>query len=112
MEVWALFVSLLAHALDQRVEADRAEVTVAVVAYGDGLRIDFLVAHHQHVGGLGEFRVADLAPHGLGAVVDAGPQPAAAQPYSDFGRALVVPVGDRQDDRLHGREPEREATAV
>src|SRR4051812_15784997 len=64
------FSCLARDALAELRDRHRARVAVAVLAHGDRARLGLPVADDQHVGHLAQLRVADLAPHGLGAVVD------------------------------------------
>ena len=70
------------------------------------------VAHHQHVGRLGDLCVVDLLADGLGAIVDAAAHSRGRKAIGDARRVVVVAVGDGQDRRLHGGEPGGEAPGV
>src|SRR4051812_3839931 len=59
-------------ALGELGDRHRPRVAVAMLAHGDRARLRLAVADDEHVGHLAHLRVADLAPHRLGAVVDLG----------------------------------------
>ena len=64
----------------KRSQRERPHVALAVTAHGDGPVLGLAVADDEHVGDLAQLGLADLAPDRLGALVDLGAQPAAAQP--------------------------------
>ena len=84
------------------------------------------VAPHRHLAGLGlaspttsmygdlaQLGLADLAAHRLRAVVDLDAETGVARASAATSRAYVlVAVGDRQHQRLHRRQPERELAGV
>ena len=72
----------------------------------------FAVAHHQHVRDLLQLRVADLEVDLLVALVHGGADAGRVELLLDAARVFRLPVGDRQHDRLHGRQPHRERAGV
>ena len=61
-------------ARDELVDRHAAVVALAVAAHRDRARLGLAVADDEHVGDLAQLGLADLAPDGLGAVVDLGAQ--------------------------------------
>ena len=70
------------------------------------------VADDQHVGDLLQLRLADLISNLLLALVELGPQPGRRQRSPHRPRVVEVPVGNRQHDALHRRQPQRERAGV
>src|SRR5256885_14077179 len=79
-------------ALGELGNRDRSRVTVAMLPYGDRRALGLPVADHQHVGHLAQLGVADLAPDGLGAIVDLGAYAGLAQLIAHARGDLVVAV--------------------
>ena len=97
----------------QGLDGRGAQVPGLAVAHATVPRLDFLVPHHQHVGDLLHLGLADLVAHLLVAVVHVRRAPRARRSSSaHLARVLVVPLGHRDDHRLHRRQPERERARV
>ncbi len=71
-----------------------------------------LIAHHEHVGDLGQLGPADQRAHLLAAAVDRGPQ-ARRRAGLDHGLGVVgVGIGHRDDADLLGAQPRRQRAGV
>ncbi len=78
----------------------------------DGPGCDVAVAGDEHVRHLLHLGVADLGLHALAAGVDLDAQAGGAQLGCDLVAVLGVAVGDRDQRRLYGRQPDRESAGV
>ena len=84
------------------------QVAFRAAAHRDGAVGRLPVADHQHVGDLLQLGLANLVVHLFLAVVELDPEPAPRAVGADLPGVVQVPIGNRQDDRLHRRQPERE----
>src|SRR5512140_1893782 len=78
-------------------------------AHRGGASLDLAVAqddHHRHLLLLGE---PDLVLHPAVGPVDVDAKPATSQEGRELVRGITVPVGDRDQGNLDGRDPERES---
>src|SRR4029077_20040784 len=70
--------------------------------------LDLAIAQDEHVRDLLLLREADLVLHPVRGLVDLDPHSTGTQNLSQTRGRLVVAIGDRDDDGLNRRAPERE----
>src|SRR5688500_6384858 len=85
-----------------------AGVTAVPQPDRDGAGRGFLLPDDEHRRDLGELRLSDPSAELFVPLVDLDAQPARSQLPLRRPRRLREAVGHREDDRLHGREPEGE----
>src|SRR5882762_840052 len=93
-------------------QGPRAEVALALVADRDRSRLGLLGADDEHVGNLLELRVADLGLQLLVAVVEVRAEARGAQFAGNVSRVNGEFFAERQNFRLHGRQPHRKRAGV
>src|SRR5918997_2705247 len=81
-------------------------------AHVDRPGLGLAIPDDQEVGDLLPGVLPDLLLHAVLRVVDLDPYAGLPEPPRHLPRVPVVPVGHGYDDRLHGREPDRESAGV
>ena len=74
--------------------------------------IGFAAADDQHVRHFLHLRLADLEVHLLVAVIDSDPHARGLELLRNFMRVRRLLIGDRQNGRLHRREPHRKRARI
>src|SRR5712692_4253907 len=102
----------LQQSIADRPDRHRAEIAFAPAAHGDGSGPGLAIAGDQHEGDLLELGVADLGADLLAAIVELGAQAGRPQIVAHGASVVAGAIGDRKDDGLDRRQPERERSGV
>src|SRR5688500_16205820 len=97
---------------DKRVDRLRSQIAAGAAPHRYCTVGRLAIAYHQHVGNLLKLRLTDLISNLLLALVDLRPQTRFREPLAHACGVRYVSVGNRQHDRLHRREPQRERPGV
>ena len=81
-------------------------------AHRHGALRGFAIAYDQHVGNLLKLRLTDLISNLLLALIDLRPESGLGEPLADGVGVRYMPVGNRQHDGLHRREPQRKRARI
>src|SRR5688572_2542615 len=94
------------------VERLRPKIAARTASHGHCAFGGFAIAYDEHVGNLLKLRLTDLISNLLLALVDLHPESRSEEPRSGAVGVRYMPVGDRQHNRLHRREPQRKRTGI
>lgn len=111
-QVLNLFRNFLLRQRQELLHAHRARVLAAAPSQGHLPGFHLAVANHQHVRDLFLLRVPDLGIHPVRPRVHAHPQSGFLILRRYRVRERHMPVGNRDDDRLFGRQPGWESPGV
>src|SRR5438045_993725 len=107
-----LAVDFVQRLTEELVDAARPQIAAAAAAHRHGALRRLAIPDPQHIRDLLQLRFADLIVDLLLAGVELRPEPRGRQPFLHRRPVGRMPVGNRQDDRLERRQPEREGARV
>jgi len=100
------------HFLHEFLELDRSFVSLVAAPNGDGPLLRLTAAENEHVRDLEKLGVTDLRAHLLLAQVGFYPDAAVEQDAANLLRVRDLGVGDRDEARLDGCQPQGKIAAV
>src|SRR5688500_18501773 len=103
----SLAVYFLTRVGQKGVDGARTKVTTGAAADRHRSLRRLPVSGYKHVGDLLQLRLSDLIANLLLPVVQLHPQPGRRQLVPDAPGVVEMTVGNRQNHRLHGRQPQR-----